>query len=260
MEEDPHMHGQVGPEDETEMEDPISEEQLAAVFKLVDKDGDGKVKIQDFLPVHQASQKKMVQNDRHEVFEGLDTDKNGKVSLDEMYGDSFTAKTAEQDPDEQTWKKLEMDKFKVADSDGDGSLNEEEVMMLLYPDMHPELLEIQVAHTLKEWDQDGDAMVDLNEYVHRGGDPSFDQEILEDDRKEFKVLDKNGDGKLDQKELVVHEQALHYVELALQETLADADADSDGFMTLDELKQIRDKLAGTQTDMHLKEWVEQNEL
>merc|ERR1712242_415701 len=119
---------------------------------------------------------------------------------------------------------------------------------------HPEMLEVQVAHTLKEWDQDGDATVDLNEYVHRGGDPSFDQEILDEERKEFKVLDKNADGKLDKKELIAHEQALHYVELALQETVADADVDSDGFVTLDELKHIRDKLAGTQTDMYFKDW------
>merc|ERR1719362_899645 len=130
--------------------------------------------------------------------------------------------------------------------------------MLLYPEHHPELLEVQVDHTLKEWDHDGDAMVTLDEYVHRGGDPSFDQEILEEERKEFKVLDKNGDGKLDEKELIVHEQSLHYVELALQETVADADVDSDGFVTLDELKHIRDKLADTQTDMYLRDWVTHN--
>jgi len=263
--DDEHEHEMdMADEHEMEMADPdadegaydgmnlISDEQLKALFKLVDKDGDGKVKVSDLVDLHQARGKSLAQRDSRHIFESMDIDRDGKVSLAEMHGFD-----ADGELDAETKKHVEFStaQFKVADVNGDGFLSEEEALSVAYPELHAGMLEFRASHSLKNFDSNGDGTVDLDEFSHKGGADAVDE-----DEVEFKALDKNRDGKLDTEEFKVHEQLLHHVEIAMQELMTAADQDADGAITLDELLHARAMIPGTNAQYHFEDFVEHYEL
>jgi len=169
------------------------------------------------------------------------------VSVEEARGD-IPGEDEEPHPEMEKYRVLEEMKFKIADVDGDGYLNAEEAITMLYPEMHPDMLDFRASHTLKEMDLNGDMFVDLDEYVQNG----HKQQITDEERAEFKVLDKNSDGKLDKEEMKVHEKYLHHIDIAMQDLMKESDVDGDGSVTLGELEKAR--LGRMSAQYHFAQW------
>ena len=57
------------------------------------------------------------------------------------------------------------DRFKQADSDGDGKLSKEEFDALLHPDLHEHMIQHLIDDHLRQHDTDHDGFISLDEYM-----------------------------------------------------------------------------------------------
>merc|ERR1712176_971857 len=138
-------------------------------------------------------------------------------------------------------REVETAKFKVADSNGDGTL------------------EITARATLKQKDLDGDGLLTPEEFWE--GDPADEGLAVSDDEHlDFKKMDVNGDGKLDVEELKAWESGRFHTEEAMKKLIEVADSDNDMHVTVAELEAAREQLVATDAHYHFMEWAEHHEL
>ncbi len=69
----------------------------------------------------------------------------------------------------KTMKELETQKFYAADSDGDKLLNTEELVSLFYPATNDGVLRLAASGTLKQRDRDGDGKLTDREFLEHFG-------------------------------------------------------------------------------------------
>lgn len=253
---------------EEEIEDPgedaLTVDQLKGIHTKFDLNQDGKATMEEVLAYAQGIRKDIAKKDIATILEEMDGNKDGKLSLEELLADM--EQQADGDEEEmkeiQARKDLEMQKFRASDKNGDGHLDLDELPALFYPETHEEVLELTAAATLKQKDLDGNGKLSPKEFWE--GD-MMDREdggssISEEEKNDFKVLDKNGDGEMDLGELKEWESGRFHTTEALKQLFITADKDKDGHLTGQELADARDQIAGSDAQYHLMEWVEHNEL
>merc|ERR1712080_81703 len=74
------------------------------------------------------------------------------------------------------------------------------------------------------------------------GDIGAEDESMDSLGKEFKGLDKDGDGLIDKIEMMPYESGHHWMENGIKQIFDIADADQDGHVTADELAVAQEKL------------------
>jgi Ca2+-binding EF-hand superfamily protein len=254
-------------EDEPEQDDPdqaaqddpenmLSPEQLHKIMSKIDADSNGKVSLDEVLQFSDLTQKQIAGKESKNILEEIDSDKDAKISLEELMN-SF----GESDPGDKevtARKAVEEKKFKAADADGDGLLNEVELSALYYPETHEGVLQIATQYTLETKDTDKDGFLTAKEFWE--GDQVAGEEIgaSEEEAAEFKTLDKDGSGNLDLEELKPWESGRHHVIQSMQKLFEAADTDKDQHMTAEEVV-AHTGMAGTDTHYHFAEWVEHHE-
>merc|ERR1712187_1039644 len=97
---------------------------------------------------------------------GMDSDKDGKLSLSELLKDlDQWGESGDEDKKEaDARREVETAKFKVADSNGDGLLDTQELPALFYPETHDGTLELTAKSTLKQKDRNNDGMLSPEEF------------------------------------------------------------------------------------------------
>merc|ERR1712046_347868 len=130
-----------------------------------------------------------------------------------------------------------MGKFKLSNSNKDGSLSHDELPALFYPEVDPALLELVTNSQLTRRDRNGDRKLSLDE--------------ADDEKADFDALDKDKDGFLSLKELEHWESGRFHSEAAMKDLMQMADEDNDEHITASELAQVQETIQGSDGEMAL---------
>merc|ERR1740129_2193948 len=99
------------------------------------------------------------------LFELADRDSDQHVTPDELIADMEQWGEGDEDKKEaQGRKTLELAKFKAADTDGNGLLDNEELPSLFYPEIHNGVLDLTAKATMQQKDRNGDGLLDPKEF------------------------------------------------------------------------------------------------
>lgn len=258
--------------DEAFTDQQVTAASLHGLHVKMDTNNDHKLTLPEVLAFAKVARRDIAHKEAAEQFNGtIDEDQDGKVSLEEYTNHLFghpipeevqmPAKTEQELADEvliEKDKKMEAEKFKIADKDGDGFLSKEELPLALYPELHDGVLHVSAGHGFKEKDKDGDGHVSHEELY----DPteSNTEEINEENKREFGTLDQNKDGKLHLEEYKRWESGEHSMEDAMKHLFEVADENQDKHITANELENARVMLSNTLATSHFVDWVEHYEL
>jgi len=142
----------------------ISMEQLKSIHSKCDDNGDGKASLPELMLFGEIVRKRIAEKEIDSVMEEIDTKpKDGHASLQEYMDDlnRHHALDADQDPGSRhiDLRKVEMEKFKIADADENGSLNMTELINMVSPGMHDKVFELSTIAELEQKDIDGDGVL-----------------------------------------------------------------------------------------------------
>jgi len=244
-------------------EEAMTKEQLRKLHAKFDMDGNGKVSLQEIMGFAQQMSKAIAGKDVVAILEEIDTDKDGKLSLQEHLNDIHNqaegGDEAEQKELEQR-KLVETNKFKAADVNGDGILGPEEIPAIFYPETHPEVLAVTVQETMRQKDYDGDGVLTAKEFWEFRPEDSDQDQVSEEEMKDFETLDKDKSGTLNLDELKAWESGIFHTESAMMKLLEHCDKDGDMQCNIEELENARELIAASDAQYHLIEWAEHHEL
>lgn len=249
--------------DDYDIEESLSAEQLRAMHSKMDKDGNGRVSLPEVMAHAQELAAAIAAKDMNAILEEVDTNKDGVLSLQEHLNDIMTQADggdAEELKELEDRKQVENDKFKAADTDGDGRLTLSELPALFYPETHDGVLSITVAATMKQKDLDKDGRLSPKEFWEADDFGGDDLDLSEEEKADFEKLDQNGDGSLSVEELRAWESGRFHTEEAMKSLFEIADKDSDMHLTADEIAEARELVAASDAQYHLIEWAEHHEL
>jgi len=201
------------------------------------------------------------------LFDGMDNDKDGKISMDELIEGTFGAplpdevelpaskdpEQIEEDAKNARDKVREEKKFHAADKNHDGFLDKDELVHVFYPETHPDVMSVSSAEELKHKDKNGDGELSPEEFWERS-EEGEDEDILKEQKADFEKLDTDKNGKLNLAELTRWESGQHHFEDAMTGLFEIADEDSDKHLTAQELDTARPVLANSPAISHFVEW------
>lgn len=249
MEEDPE-----GDSDEYE----LTKEKLEKIHAAVDTNKDGKINLDEMTAFGTKMTAIVAKKYSKSDLVDLDKNKDGKLSFDEYAKDMGFV----DDEEGKLFKEQETDKFKAADDNGDGVLDEHELVHLFNPHLHSKVLEAETRGKMKQLDVNKDGKLSNVEFflAHNDEDPHEEFDMSDEDKSHFSELDKDKDGFLDFDELqrsVGHQQHLQKELLNMIEI---ADMDGDEHLTASELSKSKSMLEGSDIEMYLGEWAHHGEL
>jgi Ca2+-binding EF-hand superfamily protein len=242
--------------------DTLSAEQMQGMHAKIDSNQDGKVSMAEMLHFATKVRRAIAEKDVGTIMAEMDSDRDGKLSLEELLKDleSWGAEAEEGDNEPQVRKELETQKFKIADKNGDGFLDIEELPPVFYPETHDDILAVAAGHTHRRKDTDSNGQLSPREFWEGDGVDGQDIAISKEEDADFKKLDKDGDGSLNVEELKFWESGAFHTQDAMQKLFDLADTDHDMHVTAEELVNAREGIAGTDAQYNLMEWAEHHEL
>lgn len=130
-------------------------------LKMADKDGDGKLTKEEFAAfLHPEEFEEMRDIVIDETLEDLDTNRDGKIDLDEYTKDMWS-----DDSPAPEWVKTEQKQFReIRDKDKDGYLDREEIRAWLFPTDYDHI-ESELKHLMSEADDDKDGKLSRDEIL-----------------------------------------------------------------------------------------------
>mmetsp|Transcript_466 Transcript_466/g.922 ORF Transcript_466/g.922 Transcript_466/m.922 type:complete len:275 (+) Transcript_466:73-897(+) len=243
-------------------EETLTVEQLHALHKMFDLDGDGRVSLKEVMQFSHGVNKAIASRDIGAILEEIDTSKDGRLTLEEHLTDIHNQADGgdeEEMKELEVRKKVEAAKFKAADVNGDGVLDSEELPALFYPELHDGVLDVTVKETMRQKDRDGDGKLMAKEFWE-ADDEVDDGELTPEEKDDFAKLDHDHDGFLNLAELRAWESGRFHTEEAMRKMIELADKDSDMHITASELAAAREELSISEAQYHLIEWAEHHEL
>jgi len=161
-------------------------------------------------------------------FDQLDGNGDGSISHDEL-GDQL-----------MMGKSSDVHRFKAADFDNDGSLNETELHFFSHPEVHSDVLQVEAEHLFKKFDEDKDGFVSFFEYVRdEEAEESFD---LSSAWEDFSIYDADGSQDLGIGEFTSLLAGHDLLSSNIDKAIAAADSDGDGHIDLH--KEVPNALHG----------------
>jgi len=232
----------------------LTVEQMLAVHSELDANGDGRASMAEALDHAQKMRLMHARMEIHKMLEKVDTDFDRKISLEELLKDPDMQSEGREEDAEKI--------FKLADNNGDGKLDADELPSIIHPETNQAVLELMAKVNLNAKDQNKDGLLTAKEFF-LDWDSLVGEEfntISGEQDADFAKLDKDLDGKLDVKELMAWESGRFRTEEAFSHLFEHADKDSDMHVTADELVNSREKIAGSDAHYHLTEYAQHNEL
>lgn len=238
----------------------LTSEQMRKIHSSIDEEKDGRISLEEVLAFSTRVRHHIAKKDIVTIMDEMDTNKDGKMGLDELILDMDQWDADEVENKEDTLRSIEHEtkKFQAADLDKDGFLSVEELPHLFYPDIHDSpVLHLTAEAALKHKDTDGDGMLNLREFWGEGEHPEVgDITISEEEHQDFQRLDLDKNGAIDIHELKPWESGKFHTEESLKRLIEIADADGDGLLTAAEFDEAKEVIAGSDAHYHLLEWTE----
>merc|ERR1712129_214049 len=142
-------------------------------------------------------------------------------------------------------------KFKAADVDGDGSLDDKEFVAFEWPEIDAVVEEALAASIFADKDKNNDGKLTSEEMFEHDDTMEGHENMYYED---FRRLDKNGDGALDVAETQAWESGRQSVVDAMEWLHDHADANKDGFVTAEEFAKAAEGMRYSDAGYHLEEW------
>lgn len=255
-----------GGDDEAQEDDGVdsfSPEQLQKLHDKMDADNNSKVSLDEIFQFSDKTSKAVAVTNSKTKLQDMDKDKDGKLNVTELLTGIQTAEGVENDKFAIV-AALEREKFKVADGNKDGLLDELEVAAFFHPEIHDGMLEHVAENALNEKDKDGDELLTMHELLAAQDDEdeasSDGGEALDEDYvRTFNNLDKDGSGKLDIKELLEWESGRIHMKEAMQALMEIADTNKDKHVTVEEVVAAQDKDESS-ANYYFMDWIQHYEL
>eukprot|EP00747_Dinoflagellata_sp_TGD_P166692 gnl/TRDRNA2_/TRDRNA2_189880_c0_seq1.p1 gnl/TRDRNA2_/TRDRNA2_189880_c0~~gnl/TRDRNA2_/TRDRNA2_189880_c0_seq1.p1 ORF type:complete len:315 (+),score=77.89 gnl/TRDRNA2_/TRDRNA2_189880_c0_seq1:49-945(+) len=239
----------------------VSKEQLRKFHGLFDADSDGKVSLTEITAYSEKIRAEIAHKDMHIILQAMDESGDGRVSLEELllHSETWDGSPGRGDVAEsEAVRALETAKFKVADTDGDGGLDEKELPAIFYPEVNEAVLEVMAEHSLMRKDLDHDGFLTPAEFweidLSAAGPDGAD--VPWDGGTEFVKLDKDGDGKISLQESKAWESGEHNLLASLERMFQAANKDGDTHVTADELEEAIEEIHETGAQHHLAIWAQ----
>lgn len=244
-------------DDQDIMDEALTEEHVRKLHSRFDANQDGRVPIDELLSFAKLMGKEVAGKDSKAILQEIDTDRDGKVSLEEHLHDVHQQADVN-DPDElrelEGRKALESRKFAAADSDGDSFLDVNELPAIFYPETHQGVLDVTVQEALAAKDKNRDGVLSQKEFWE--SDMAPEVELSEEEKDDFGKLDSDRDGQLSLDELRFWESGAYHTQEAMRKIFDLADKDGDMHVTADELALAREEISASDAQYHLIEWME----
>jgi len=235
------------------MEEPPTLEQLKKLHAYFDNDADGQVSMSEIWNFSQVTQKLIAAKEAAEEMPLMDGDKDGKLSLDEILKSHY--EEADEEEVLHKFKARDGEKFKAADTNNDGFLDISEFSLFSCPMLNDDVLQTVTRHSLQDEDEDKDGFLTVDEF---SGKLEENSERSEEDLETFKKLDTDGNGKLDEQELLPWESGHFHKKQDMEDFMGFADTNSDQHVTWEELKDVQEK--NHVADYHFHEMIRHYEL
>lgn len=146
-------------------------------------------------------------------------------------------------------------RFNLADRNGDKVMNKEEFADFLHPHEAPHMRDVVIDETMMDMDKNKDGFVELEEYVNDLW-PAYERDGKEEEpdwlvaeREQFNThRDKNGDKKLDRKELGdwILPEDFDHAEAEARHLIYEADVNKDNVLSKAEIMDQQDLFVGSQ--------------
>jgi len=223
--------------------DPLTSEQIAALFKKMDTNGNGKVSLAEVNDYATSMRRAIAKMELDDIIAKKDTNKDGSLTFEEFLGDP--TRVSEKMQNEQ------MVTFKEMDKNGDKVVSADELAAEYHHHTNEKVEKMLTEIAMKDKDTNNDGKLSLEEfYAHlTGGDDENDEEeaaavgISDDEKEEFKKLDIDNDGSLSLAELQAWESGSFQAEEAVKKLFLHADKDEDSQITGKELEDAREEIA-----------------
>lgn len=243
----------------------LTSEQAKKLHSLFDNDGNGKASLAEVVKFWSSTRRDAAKKSVPEVMSSMDWDGDGVISLYEVLSDEVWKKF---DPNSQALKDQkasETRKFELSDKNGDGFLDEDEVVSFFFPGTHDSVLEVLAERLIEVHDTDHDGKLTPKEFAETvtAGDMTTDAAT-----ESFDKLDLDHDGRLDVKEVKAWESGQFKLEQAMKKLFDTADVDGDGHLSQRELDDATalgsaSEVEASDAQEHLQNWAymaEENEL
>lgn len=239
-----------------------SRRRLGIIVGKMDKNKSGFVDKEELMEWIRHSTKRGIYEDTEKRWEYYDRDKSGDVHFDEWVKSSYSY-MAEPDRIDDLYDKtrkvtyrqqIESDrrKFALADENGDGKFDREEMAVYLHPSDFPKMRDFVVTEYFNQMDENKDGRVSREEYLADLYNPERDgpeePEWFVREKEHFASnRDINQDGYLDKEELGHWLVPTHYdpVEAEAAHLIHEADTDGDQLLTKDEILHSQDVFVGS---------------
>ncbi|XP_076095369.1 uncharacterized protein LOC143066261 [Mytilus galloprovincialis] len=240
----------------------LSEETIAEfkeAFGLFDKDNNGQITSSELGTVMRSLGQNPTNADITEMINEVDSDGSGTINFAE-FTKMMGKKMENSDPVEDL-----REAFKIFDKNSDGKIDPNELKKVMV-NIGEKLTDEEANEMIKEADVDGDGKVNYEEFVKMMTKKDkylsvpAERGLTEDQREHitgvFNWFDKNGDGKIDAKELglALRLEGLNPTEKEISEMIQKVDVDDDGQINHKEfMKMMKDQVLNTDEKSELQE-------
>jgi len=237
-----------------------AKERLAKLVPKIDKNGDGEITEEELKKHIKFMQERFVTNDVLRTWKQYD--KTDLTDDDQLTWKSYRARVygkedGEISPEYTKMIKRDERRWKIADENGDEKISKKEYECFMHPEDCDRMKDIVVKETSEDIDKDADGFVTLEEYIndmYRPKDypdlaPGTEPDWVKSEREMFaEHRDKNGDGKLDMKEMRewITPTGFDHSEAEAHHLIHMADDDKDNKLSLDEIQTHYDIFVGSQ--------------
>jgi len=249
-------------EDAGDLSPEKAKDKLAKLVPKIDKNGDGEITEEELKKHIKFMQERFVTNDVARTWKQYD--KRDLTDDDQLTWKSYRARVygaedGDVSPEYKRMIKRDERRWGIADENTDGKMSKKEYECFMHPEDCDRMKDIVVKETSEDIDKDADGFVTLEEYIndmYRPKDypdlaPGTEPDWVKSEREMFNEhRDKNGDGKLDEKEMRewITPTGFDHSEAEAHHLIHMADDDKDNKLSLDEVLTHYDIFGSQATD------------
>lgn len=227
----------------------VTKAELTFLFGMMDTDKDGKVSLDELQHFRLETAKSHVRK-MFRLPTDVDTNKDGKLSFEEMKDEHTRLGLSLQRLDPEGIKRefaKEESKFRQADINKDGKLEGDELLVYYHADLDHEISLLDAKHWMQEMDQNKDGKITPPEFTMFNAN--------------FAHVDHDQNGEIDVEELHHWATGLQDFISTMLRVIRVADKDHDNMLTLQELINARNAMYKTGSQVYFNEWADiHNEL